>query len=72
MKPPQFAIWMFTQLGARAGDELVDLYPGSGAVAEAAPIHRTGSSASPPTPPSTRDTLPLRSVRPTSCAVVCQ
>ncbi|MGA2924417.1 MAG: hypothetical protein ABSG43_00270 [Solirubrobacteraceae bacterium] len=32
MKPPQFAVWMFEQLGACAGDELVDLYPGSGAV----------------------------------------
>ncbi len=35
MKPPQFAVWMFRQLGARAGDELVDLYPGSGAIGEA-------------------------------------
>ena len=35
MKPPQFAVWMFCQLGARPGDELVDLYPGSGAIAEA-------------------------------------
>ena len=35
MKPPQFAVWMFCQLGARLGDELVDLYPGSGAIAEA-------------------------------------
>jgi hypothetical protein len=35
MKPPQFAIWLFAQLGARAGDELVDLYPSSGAVTEA-------------------------------------
>jgi len=25
MKPPQFAEWMFRQLGAAAGDELVDL-----------------------------------------------
>ncbi len=32
MKPPQFAVWMFRQLGARGGDELVDLYPGSGAI----------------------------------------
>ena len=32
MKPPAFAEWMFRQLGARAGDELVDLFPGSGAV----------------------------------------
>jgi hypothetical protein len=35
MKPPRFAVWMFGQLGARAGDELVDLYPGSGAITEA-------------------------------------
>ena len=35
MKPPQFAAWMFAQLGARPGDQLVDLYPGSGAVSEA-------------------------------------
>lgn len=35
MKPPQFAEWMFGQLGARRGDELDDLFPGSGAVTEA-------------------------------------
>jgi hypothetical protein len=35
MKPPQFAVWMVCQLGARSGDELVGLYPGSGAVGEA-------------------------------------
>ena len=35
MKPPRFAVWMFHQLGARAGDQLVDLYPGSGAITEA-------------------------------------
>jgi hypothetical protein len=34
MKPPRFAVWMFGQLGALAGDELVDLYPGSGAITE--------------------------------------
>lgn len=33
MKPPQFAVWMFQQLGARSGDVLDDLYRGSGAVA---------------------------------------
>lgn len=32
MKPPQFAVWMFQQLGARPGDDLCDLFPGSGAV----------------------------------------
>lgn len=35
MKPPEFATWMFQQLGAQAGDELVDLFPGSGAVTRA-------------------------------------
>jgi hypothetical protein len=35
MKPPQFAVWMFAQLGALPGDELVDLFPGSGAVSRA-------------------------------------
>jgi hypothetical protein len=35
MKPPQFAVWMFQLLGARPGDQLVDLYPGSGAIGEA-------------------------------------
>lgn len=32
MKPPQFAEWVFRMLGAAPGDELDDLYPGSGAV----------------------------------------
>lgn len=35
MKPPEFAVWMFAQLGARPGDTLDDLYPGSGAVGRA-------------------------------------
>lgn len=35
MKPPEFSVWLFGQLGAREGDSLVDLYPGSGAVTEA-------------------------------------
>jgi hypothetical protein len=35
MKPPEFAVWMFRMLGAQAGDQLVDVYPGSGAVARA-------------------------------------
>ena len=35
MKPPAFGEWMFRQLGARPGDDLVDLYPGSGAIGEA-------------------------------------
>lgn len=35
MKPPEFSVWMFRLLGARRGDELVDLFPGSGAVTRA-------------------------------------
>jgi hypothetical protein len=35
MKPPEFAVWMFAQLGARPGDTLEDLYPGSGAIGRA-------------------------------------
>jgi hypothetical protein len=32
-KPPAFCRWVFRCLGARPGDELDDLFPGSGAVA---------------------------------------
>jgi hypothetical protein len=35
MKPPEFAVWMFSMLGATAGDTLDDLYPGSGAIGRA-------------------------------------
>ena len=35
MKSAAFCEWMFRQLGALAGDELVDLFPGSGAVSRA-------------------------------------
>ena len=35
MKPPEFAVWMFAQLGAQPGDELADLFPGSGAIGRA-------------------------------------
>lgn len=34
-KPAPFLTWLFGCLGARPGDELIDLYPGSGAVARA-------------------------------------
>lgn len=34
-KPARFCYWLFDLLGARAGDELVDLFPGSGGVARA-------------------------------------
>lgn len=35
MKPAPFAEWLFVQLGAALGDELVDLFPGSGAIGRA-------------------------------------
>jgi hypothetical protein len=35
MKPPEFAVWLFSLLGAHAGDELDDLFPGSGAIGRA-------------------------------------
>jgi hypothetical protein len=35
MKPRAFCYWLFDVLNAQAGDELVDLFPGSGAVGEA-------------------------------------
>lgn len=34
-KPPKFCRWLFTLWGARPGDELVDMFPGSGAVTRA-------------------------------------
>jgi len=34
-KPAAFAMWVFDLLGLRAGDEFVDLFPGSGAVTSA-------------------------------------
>lgn len=34
-KPPQFAAFVFQLLGARAGDSLDDLFPGSGGIARA-------------------------------------
>lgn len=34
-KPSEFCFWIFDMLGARQGDELVDLFPGTGAVSQA-------------------------------------
>jgi hypothetical protein len=34
-KPPRFSWWVFSLLGAGPGDEMHDLFPGSGAVGEA-------------------------------------
>jgi hypothetical protein len=35
VKPNPFCFWLFDLLGLRTGDELVDLFPGSGAVSRA-------------------------------------
>lgn len=35
MKPAAFCEWLFRMLGAEPGDELVDMFPGSGAVSRA-------------------------------------
>lgn len=48
MKPPEFAVWLFRQLGARAGDELVDLYPGSGAIGRAWELYTSRGPSSEP------------------------
>lgn len=49
MKPAPFCEWVFRQLGAAAGDELVDIFPGSGAVGRAWDLYsaapRPGSRA---------------------------
>lgn len=47
-KPAAFCWWLFALLGAQPGDELVDLFPGSGGVA------RAWSYVSPPTASATR------------------
>lgn len=39
-KPDEFSYWLFGALGARDGDEFVDLYPGSGAVGRAWDVWR--------------------------------
>lgn len=53
MKSSAFAAWMFAQLGAARGDELVDLFPGSGAVGRAWRLH-TGAPELPPAAAATR------------------
>ncbi len=45
MKPAAFAEWMFRQLGASLGDELVDLFPGSGAIGRAWQLYTSPAPA---------------------------
>lgn len=39
MKPPEFAVWLFRQLNACVGDQVDDLFPGSGAILRAWKIY---------------------------------
>ena len=55
MKPPAFAEWMFRLLGAQPGDELVDMYPGSGAIARAWARYVAPAGASDGSQPGPRD-----------------
>lgn len=59
MKPPTFAAWMFQQLGAAAGDELVDLFPGSGAIGRAWIRFTSQPGASDASPVDREETSPL-------------
>lgn len=43
-KPARFAFWLFDLLGARPGDELVDLFPGSGGIARAWELYASRGS----------------------------
>lgn len=45
MKPAAFCEWMFRLLGARQGDTLDDLFPGSGAVTRAWKLHMSARSS---------------------------
>lgn len=45
-KPAIFCRWVFDLLGAQAGDQFVDLYPGSGGVARAWAAFTAGANAS--------------------------
>jgi hypothetical protein len=47
-KPESFCFWVFEVLGARAGDELHDLFPGSGAVGRAWERFQAISTGRPP------------------------
>lgn|GEM_PF-5895921 len=45
MKPAPFAEWLFRLLGARMGDTLVDLFPGSGAITRAWQLYTSPTPA---------------------------
>jgi hypothetical protein len=43
-KPAAFCFWMFDLLGARPGDDFVDLFPGSGGVTRAWQVYESRSA----------------------------
>lgn len=45
MKPARFAFWLFQLLGARAGDQLADLFPGSRGIERAWGLYCEGDSS---------------------------
>jgi hypothetical protein len=49
MKSPQFAVWVFKMLGARQGDTLYDLFPGSGIVTRSWELYTGGECVALPT-----------------------
>lgn len=52
MKPPEFSVWLFRQLNACRGDDVVDLFPGSGAVGRAWQIYGCGERTTVPRAPA--------------------
>ncbi len=54
MKSAPFCEWMFRQLGALAGDDLVDVFPGSGAVSRAWKLYAEPSHLEPGRMPKKR------------------
>lgn len=59
MKPAAFSEWLFRQLGAAQGDELHDLFPGSGAIGRAWALYIGG----PVVQPSLVDERPVEKER---------
>ena len=61
MKPAAFAEWMFEQLGASRGDDLTDIFPGSGAIMRAWGLFQRRDSSSDMSAPGGGDTNDTRS-----------
>lgn len=55
MKPAAFCQWMFAHLGARRGDVLEDLYPGSGAIGRAWELYTSPAPTRDTSSPGNRD-----------------